>query len=124
MGPSSIHGASILSWRRAAMNVMVFQWPKGTLAVSLRPRGAHPRSGSMSVLVQVSSMKTRRSGAIRSCRSFHCVLRRATSGRSRSLATTLFFEAELLGVDEVPDRSVFDLETATGEFHDKTPQRK
>src|SRR5271154_43894 len=78
----------------------------------------------MSVLVHVSSMKTRRSGAIRSCRSFHRVLRRATSGRSRSLATTLFFEAELLGVDEVPDRSVVDLETATGEFRDKTSQRK
>src|SRR5271167_2794065 len=76
----------------------------------------------MSVLVHVSSMKTRRSGAIRSCRSFHRVLRRATSGRSRSLATTLFFEAELLGVDEVPDRPVIDLETALGELRHKAAQ--
>ena len=44
---------------------MVFQWPCGTLAVSLVPHGAHPRSGAMLVLVQVSSMKTRRSGSIR-----------------------------------------------------------
>ena len=42
-----------------------FQWPCGTLAVSLVPRGAQPRSGAMLVLVQVSSMKTRRSGSIR-----------------------------------------------------------
>ena len=30
------------------------------------PRGAHPRSGAMLVLVQVSSMKTKRSGSMRS----------------------------------------------------------
>ena len=45
---------------------MVFQRPCGTVAVSLQPRGAHPRKGAISVLVQVSSMKTRRSGSTRS----------------------------------------------------------
>ena len=35
----------------------------GALAVSLRPRGAHPRKGAMSVLVQVSSIKTSRSAS-------------------------------------------------------------
>ena len=44
---------------------MVFQWPCGTLAFSLWPRGAHPLSGAMLVLVQVSSMKTSRDGSIR-----------------------------------------------------------
>src|ERR1700740_1419331 len=39
--------------------------PCGTLTRNLWPRGAHPLSGAMLVLVQVSSMKTRRSGAIR-----------------------------------------------------------
>jgi hypothetical protein len=33
---------------------VVFQWPCGTLAGSLMPRGAQPRSGVMLVLVQVS----------------------------------------------------------------------
>ena len=78
----------------------------------------------MSVLVHVSSMKTKRSGAILFCRSFHRALRRATSGRSRSLATTLFFEAELLSVDEVPDRPIVHLETALGKLRHKTPQRE
>jgi hypothetical protein len=41
------------------------QWPCGTPAVSRDPRGAHPRSGAMLVLVHVSSMKTRRDGSIR-----------------------------------------------------------
>src|ERR1700694_4082059 len=44
------------------------------------------------------------------------------SGRSRSLATTVFFEAQLLGVDEVPDRPIIDLEAALGEFGDKSAQ--
>src|SRR5215472_11330037 len=39
--------------------------PCGTLASRRRPRGAQPRRGAMLVLVQVSSMKTRRAGSIR-----------------------------------------------------------
>lgn len=52
-------------WRSAARKVVVFQRRCGTLAVSRLPRRAHPRSGAMLVLVQVSSMKTKRCGAIR-----------------------------------------------------------
>jgi len=44
------------------------------------------------------------------------------SGRSRSLAATLFFEAQLLGMDEVPDRSIIDLQSALGEFGDEPAQ--
>src|SRR5271169_6574005 len=44
------------------------------------------------------------------------------SGRSRSPATTLFFEAELLGVDKVPDRPIIDLEAAFGQFGYKPAQ--
>ena len=66
IGPSRNHGASIRSWRKAARNVTVFQRPCGTLVGSLWPHGAHPRNAAMSVLVQVSSMKTRRSGSMRS----------------------------------------------------------
>src|SRR5229473_7703730 len=86
------------------------------------PRGAHPRSGAMLVLVQVSSMKTRRSGAILFWYLAHCTRRRATPGRSRSPATTVFFEAQLLGVHEAPDRSVINLETALGKFDHQPAQ--
>src|SRR5271157_2982048 len=46
------------------------------------------------------------------------------SGRSRSLATTVFFEAELLGVDEVPHRTIVDLEAAFGELGHEPAQRE
>src|ERR1700731_4682985 len=110
------------SCRRAATKVRVFQWPCGTLATSLAPRAAHPLSGAMLVLVQVSSMKTRRSGAIRFCLFVHRARRRAMPGRSRSLAMTVFFEAELLGVNEVPHRSIVGFEATLGEFGLKTTQ--
>src|SRR5712692_8519648 len=76
----------------------------------------------MLVLVQVSSMKTRRTGSIRLWRAVHCARRRATSGRSCSLASTVFFEAQPLGVDEVPDRAIIDLETPRGELDHKPAQ--
>src|SRR3954470_21218706 len=95
---------------------MVFQRPWGTLAGSLCPRGAHPRKGAMSVRVQVSSMKTSRSASTRPWYFVHWARRRATSGRSRSPATTLFFEAELLGMHEVPHRVIVDLQAATGKL--------
>jgi hypothetical protein len=89
---------------------MVFQRRRGTFAVSLVPRGAQPLSGAMLVLVQVSSMKTRRAGSIRPRYLIHCLRLRATSGRSCSLASTVFLKAQLFGVDEVPDRPVIHLE--------------
>src|SRR6266851_6569195 len=95
---------------------MVFQRPCGTLVRNRRPRGPHPRSGAMLVLVQVSSMKTRRPGSIRLWRAVHCTRLRATSGRSCSLASTVFFEAQLLGMDEVPYRVVVDLQTTPGQL--------
>jgi hypothetical protein len=70
----------------------------------------------MLVFVHVSSMKTKRSGSICFCRLAHLARRRAMSGRSRSLAMTVFFEAELLGVNEVPHRSIVNLEAALGKF--------
>jgi hypothetical protein len=48
--------------------------------------------------------------------------RRATSGRSCSPATTVFFEAEALGVDERPDRPVVDVQTALGQLGDQSTQ--
>src|SRR5271165_7567569 len=46
------------------------------------------------------------------------------SGRSRSLATTLFFEAQLLRMDEVPDRAIIDLEATLGKLSDQPPYRE
>src|SRR6266404_4179327 len=95
---------------------MVLQRPSGILPIRRLPRGAQPRSGAMLVLVQVSSMKTRRAGSTRSWYFIHCARRRATSGRSRSPATMLFFEAQLLVMDKGPDRPVVNLQAALGEF--------
>src|ERR1700747_2741709 len=67
-------------------------------------------------------MKTRRSGSTRSWYLIHWARRLATSGRSRSPATTLFFEAELLGMDELPHRAVVDLQPALGELGDQAAQ--
>src|SRR5271154_2652968 len=101
---------------------MVFQWPWGTFATSLAPLGAQPRSGSMLVFVPVSSMKTRRLGSILLWRSAHRTRRRATSGRSRSLATTVFFEAEPIGVNEIPHRAIVDLKAALSKLGDQPAQ--
>src|SRR5436190_14371907 len=73
----------------------------------------------MSVRVQVSSMKTSRSASTRPWYFVHWARRRATSGRSRSPAATLFFEAELLGMHEIPHRVVVDLQAASGEFRNE-----
>jgi hypothetical protein len=64
MGPSMTHGALMRSQRSAAMKVMVFQWPKGADASRRCPLGPQPRSGAMLVLIQVSSMKTKREVSI------------------------------------------------------------
>src|SRR5436190_2235147 len=103
---------------------MVLQRPSGTLPIRRLPRGAQPRSGAMLVLVQVSSMKTRRAGSTRSWYLIHCARRRATSGRSRSPAATLFFEAQLLGVHKLPDRAVIDLQPALSQLGHQAAERE
>src|SRR5262245_45370230 len=80
------------------------------------PRCAQPRSGAMLVLAQVSSMTTRREGSPGLRYLIHCARRRATSGRSRSPPTTLFFEAQLLGMHEGPHRAVIHLQPARCEL--------
>src|SRR5215510_12956455 len=70
----------------------------------------------MLVFAQVSSMKTKRLGSIRSWYFFHCARRRATSGRSCSAACRLFFERHILGTEEVPDRFATHLDVAPRQF--------
>src|ERR1700704_4895823 len=116
------HGAVIRSWRKAARKVMVCQRPCGTLALIRWPRGAQPRSGAMLVLVQVSSMNTRREGSIRSRYLVHC----AAGGRHRDgparRQSASFFVTELLGVDEFPHRAVIHLQATLGEFSHQPAQ--
>ena len=45
----------------------------------------------------------------------------ARQGRSRSPAATLFFEAELLGMHEVPHRVVVDLQATSGKLGNEPP---
>src|ERR1700720_1791824 len=61
-------------------------------------------------------MKTRRAGSILVWYFFHRARRRATSGRSCSAGSTLFFEAHSLAMDEIPDRAIADGNAAFGEF--------
>src|SRR5215470_13615157 len=41
------------------------------------------------------------------------------SGRSRSLATRVFFEAQFLGMEEVPHRTIIDPKATFGELGDE-----
>src|SRR6185503_15194111 len=75
----------------------------------------------MLVLVQVSSMKTRRSASNLRRRRFQRARRLATSGRSCSAACRLFFfETQSLVLEKVPDREGTDLYAACDEL---LPQR-
>ncbi|MGX1412823.1 hypothetical protein [Bradyrhizobium elkanii] len=48
----------------AFRKVMVFQWPKGAAAWRRCPQRPQPRNGAMLVLIQVSSINTRREASI------------------------------------------------------------
>src|SRR3954471_21233532 len=121
IGPSRTQGASIRSQRNAARKVVVFQWPCGTLAVSLVPRGAQPRKCHIGLgpgLVD-KHQAPRFDLAL--------ILRplRAPAGDVRTVAFAgddAFFLAEVLGVDELPHRPVIDLQPALGEFGDQPAQ--
>lgn len=91
IGPSSTQGATMPSCLRPAMKVSVFQCPCGTLSISGSPLVAQPWVRVMFVLAQVSSMKTSRLGSIRRWSQNQRARRRATSGRSCSLAKSVFF---------------------------------
>src|ERR1700722_13660597 len=78
----------------------------------------------MLVFTQVSSMNTRRWGAIRPWWTFHRARLPATSGRVCSSGSTVFFEAQPLGVDEHPHRPRLSLDPPLSQFGDQAPQRE
>jgi hypothetical protein len=88
------------SCRSAARKVNVRHLPKGALARRRLPRAHRPRVGVMLVLVQVSSMNTKRAGSSLPWWRFQRSRRLLTSGRSCSLAKRLFFITDALSPDE------------------------
>ena len=87
-----------------------------------RPDAHQPQVGAMLVLAHVSSMQTRRLGSIRAWYFFHLTRRRATSGRSCSLGSRLFFEAQAFAANEVPQRSEAHQNLAFGKLSLQAPQ--
>src|SRR5262245_30012286 len=88
--------------RRAATKVIVFQCPCGTRPTRRSPRRQRPLSRTIFVLAAVSSMNTSRAGSNMPCS--RCQRRResATSARSCSAARRLFFECDLVALEETP----------------------
>ena len=68
----------------------------------------------MLVEVPVSSIKTSREGSSIGWAARQAARAAATSGRSCSLACTIFFEADPLGGKETPHRPVADMDAASG----------
>src|SRR5947208_14342700 len=78
----------------------------------------------MLVLIQVSSMNTRRFGSRRSCKLRQRCRRRATSARPCSRANSVFFEAETFAPQEGPYRIVRDFHASRGKFVLQPVQRE
>src|SRR5579883_2506140 len=116
MGPSNRQGAVRRSQRKAPRNVSVRQWPCGVKPRTRSPFGPHPRSGAMLVLIQVSSIKTRRRGSSLACHECQRWRLRAMSERARSRASSVFFEAQPFAAQKQPNCIVGDLNPARSEF--------
>jgi hypothetical protein len=94
------------------MNVWLSQWPKGAAPGSRSPLGDLPRRRVSFVLVEVSSMNTRRCGMARMMGSrlaIQLLRALATSERARSLASSVFFIAEAGLAQEPRQRGRIDL---------------
>src|SRR5947199_5104884 len=103
--PSITHGAVLRVRRRPATKVRVFQCPCGTQPTGRAPRGHRPLSRTIFLLAAVSSMNTSRVELSMACRRFQHRRARATSGRSCSAARRLFFEADVVALEEAPHGS-------------------
>jgi hypothetical protein len=92
IGPSTTKGAVSLSWRSPATKVFVFQCPCSTRLINRSPRRQRPRSRTMLLKVEVSSMNTSRVGSNMLCSRIQRRRACATSGRSCFAARRLFFK--------------------------------
>src|SRR5208283_362583 len=101
--PSIRNGASMRSWRRAAIKVDVAQCPCGTAPKQRWPRRLQPYRRAILVLRAVSSMKTRRRRSHCGCSRRQSWRAAATSGRSCSAACVVFFRAQSEAPQLVPE---------------------
>jgi hypothetical protein len=124
IGPSSTKGATIARRRRPAMKVIVFQCPCGTWSVNRMPRGQRPRSRSMAVLVEVSSTNTSLAGSNMPCSRIQRRRARATSARCCSAARRLFFEADIVPLEEPPNRAAAAGDPALAHYRNDFIQRQ
>jgi len=93
VAPSVTIAVATPSQRIAEIIVVVLQWPPGTESNSRFPPRARPYCRDMFVLAPLSSKKTKRSGSILRIRLFQRARCFFTSGRSCSLAFSVFFYA-------------------------------
>src|SRR6516165_3433369 len=107
IGPSITNGAVIPRRRNAPTNVIVFQCPCGTRPIRRLPRRQRPPNRVILVLAAVSSRNTSRVESSMGCARFQRARARVTSGRSCSAARRLFFERDLVALEEAPHRSAF-----------------
>src|SRR6185503_5377904 len=121
---SMTKGAVMPSWRSPARKVRTFQCPQGTRPTRRAPRLARPRSRAMLVVVPVSSRKTSRAGSRSGCAAIQAARAAATSGRSCSLACTIFFKADAFGGKEPPYRAIADRLAAAGQLGADLLQRQ
>src|SRR4030081_540681 len=105
MATSSTKGAVIPRLRRPATKVIVFQALWRAYAPPPSPRRTRPRSRTIAVFVQVSSMNTSRAGSNMPCSRIQRRRARATSARFCSAAYRVFFEADVASVAEPPNRA-------------------
>src|SRR5215470_8600493 len=90
--------------RSAATKVMVFQCPCGTRPIRRSPRGQRPLNRTILVLAAVSSTNTSPAGSNMPCSRIQRLRARASSARSCSAARRLFFESDLVALEEAPHR--------------------
>src|SRR5216684_5497232 len=99
MAPSTTIGATILLCRR------VLHSPQGTRPINSMPRGPRPLSRAILVLTAVSSINTSRAGSSMPCSRIQRRRARATSARCCSAARKLFFEGDVVSIEETPQRA-------------------
>src|ERR1700674_1281634 len=124
MAPSSTNGATIPRCRRPATKVIVFQCPCGAYPISRSPRGQRPRSRTMLVLVQVSSINTSRAGSNMPCACIQRRRARTTSARCCSAACKVFFKADVAPIEEPPNRGAAALDSSFLRRRDDLVQRQ
>src|ERR1700676_2150031 len=122
MAPSTANGATILLRRKAATNVIVFQYPHGACPINSTPRGLRPLSRTILVVTAVSSINTSRAGSSMPCSRIQRLRARATSARCCSAARRLFFKGDVVPLETPRDCTLTRSYPLLAQFHDDLVQ--